>query len=84
MSDKRNHEDSKSLTREDKEYIRGAIPDTISFVKNNFEVRSRLYAKVSARTKELLDKACEEGKEITPELEEKISNQVKEEFKDII
>lgn len=48
--------------------------------KNTQTLRYKKYMGVSDRTNELLNKACAEGKEITPELEQKILEQVYKEF----
>ena len=74
------HEEAKLLTQEDKEYVRGAAPDAVNIWKENQSLRSKKYLEVSRRTGELIQKACNEGKEITPELEKEIIEQVYKEF----
>ena len=74
------HEEAKSFTQEDKKYLRNVAKQEIPTWKKEKTLRSKMYAPVVRRTRELLDQACAEGKEITPELEQKILEQVYKEF----
>lgn len=74
------HEEAKPLTQEDKEYIRDAAPGAIESWKDSQALRNKKRLEVFIRTKKLIQKACDEGKEITPEIEQKIIDQVYKEF----
>ena len=74
------HEEAKLLNQEDREYVRGVATSAMNSWKNRQTLRYKKFIEVSHRTEELIQKACNEGKEMTPELEQKIIEQVYKEF----